>query len=111
MGFDEQVFTGGDDSSVQALIAQRLVSRSGPLPDPEDHAGFERALPGCAERIVRMAEKAQDAAIEDGHLSTRADQLEKAERNIYDYATVGLAASGHMFKEITGLRVDSFIVP
>ena len=30
-----------------------------------------------------MEEKAQDAAIEDGHLSTRADQLEKAERNIY----------------------------
>lgn len=111
MGFDGRVFAGGDDSSVQALIAQRLVSRSGPLPDPEDLAGFERALPGCAERIVRMAEKAQDAAIEDGHLSTRADQLEKAERNIYDYATVGLAASGHMFKEITGLRVDSFIVP
>ena len=73
LGLDGQVFAGGDDSAVQALIAQRIISRSGPLPDPEDLAGFERALPGCAERIVRMAEKAQDAAIEDGHLSTRAE--------------------------------------
>lgn len=74
VGLDGQVFAGGDDPAVQALIAhQRIVSRSGPLPDPEDLAGFERVLPGCAERIVRMAEKAQEAAIEDGHRSTCAE--------------------------------------
>lgn len=75
VGLDGPLLAGGDGpAEAQALIAhQRIVSRSGPLPDPEDLAGFERVLPGCAERIVRMAEKAQEAAIEDGHRSTRAE--------------------------------------
>ncbi len=29
----------------------------GPLPHPELLAGYEKASPGCAERIVEMAEK------------------------------------------------------
>jgi uncharacterized membrane protein len=38
--------------------------RSGPLPPVGDFAGYEQVLPGAAERIFAMAEKAQDAAIE-----------------------------------------------
>lgn len=33
----------------------------GPLPSPEILAGFESVLPGAAERIMKMAEKEQDA--------------------------------------------------
>ncbi len=31
-------------------------ARSGPLPPAQELAGYERALPGAADRIVRMAE-------------------------------------------------------
>ncbi len=35
------------------------ASFSGPLPPPSLFGGYERALPGSAERILRMAEKEQ----------------------------------------------------
>lgn len=37
---------------------------SGPLPHPEILKGYEEALPGTAERIIRMAEKEQDFRLE-----------------------------------------------
>lgn len=33
---------------------------SGPLPAPEDLAGYEKCCPGAAERIISMAEKEQN---------------------------------------------------
>lgn len=42
-------------------MVQMTISRqhSGPLPSPEDFAGYEAAHPGTAERILSMAERAQ----------------------------------------------------
>ena len=37
-----------------------IFSHSGPLPPPEVIAGYERALPGSADRIIRMAEREQE---------------------------------------------------
>jgi uncharacterized membrane protein len=33
-----------------------MVARGGPLPDPDLIAGYEKAMPGAAERIFKMAE-------------------------------------------------------
>jgi uncharacterized membrane protein len=42
------------------VVGQQLTvlqqTRSGPLPSPEDLARYDMVLPGCAERILRMAE-------------------------------------------------------
>ena len=38
-------------------IAVQQQSWHGPLPSPEQLARFNQVLPGCAERIVRMAEQ------------------------------------------------------
>lgn len=44
-----------------AQLLEMTVSRyhSGPLPPPEDFAGYENVHPGTAERILAMAERAQ----------------------------------------------------
>jgi uncharacterized membrane protein len=34
-------------------------SHAGPLPTPEDFAAYDQTLPGCADRIVSMAEREQ----------------------------------------------------
>lgn len=43
----------------QAIAVQVSKSHSGPLPAPEDFAEYERHCPGGADRILRMAESAQ----------------------------------------------------
>lgn len=38
-------------------MSQHIVTwKSGPIPSPEDFDGYERALPGAADRIMTMAE-------------------------------------------------------
>lgn len=45
---------------VQHVERREIVeSRSGPLPTPEDFAKYDAALPGAAERILKMAEDEQ----------------------------------------------------
>lgn len=55
--FEPPPITGETSTVVQEL----RFERSGPLPDPNELAGYEAVLPGLADRIVTMAEKAQDA--------------------------------------------------
>lgn len=50
------------DERVEILSAR--VSRSGPLPESTEFAGYENVLPGAAERIMAMAEQAANAAAE-----------------------------------------------
>ena len=47
----------------------------------------------------------------DAVFFVRADQILHARLREDDSWILGLAASGHHFKEVTGLRVDSFLVP
>lgn len=44
-------------------VALQMKSHQGPLPPPEDFAAYEQALPGAADRIMRMAEKSLEARI------------------------------------------------
>ena len=82
-------------------------------------AEFEQALalPRSAVHVSRvwlggsfLTSKAEPGDVDVVFLIC-ADRLEQAKQSDYDRAVVGFAASGHMFKEVTGLRVDSFIVP
>lgn len=57
------------DTEYQSQGAHYLVERSGPLPTVDEFGGYERILPGAADRILRMAEKSMEAS----HESTRAD--------------------------------------
>ena len=52
------------------LTAFKSELLSGPLPHPNLMAAYERSVPGSAERIIRMAEKEQEAvvAMEKGNL-------------------------------------------
>jgi len=43
----------------QAVMASRQEIRSGPLPSQQEFDGYERTLPGAAERILSMAELEQ----------------------------------------------------
>lgn len=93
---------------------------SGPTPRrAEVWAEFEQALEllRSAVHVSRvwlggsfLTSKAEPGDV-DAVFLIRADRLERAMRDDYGSKVVGLAARGHMFKEVTGLRVDSFIVP
>lgn len=41
------------------VVERYSVSKSGPLPDPEDFKKYEEALPGAADRILKIAELEQ----------------------------------------------------
>jgi uncharacterized membrane protein len=45
------------DSQVPLQSVSQSIAISGPLPSSAEFAGYERALPGTAERILSMAEK------------------------------------------------------
>lgn len=47
-----------DNPKVQSLIVQRL--HTGPIPSPDDIARYNQHIPDGANRIMAMAEKAQD---------------------------------------------------
>lgn len=51
----------------------RQKAWSGPLPDPQTLAGYEAALPGSAERILRMTELAMTGPIETNKALAMAD--------------------------------------
>lgn len=51
-----------DESPEPQLTYQQQIelTAAGPLPMPSSFGGYEKVLPGAAERILRMAEKEQD---------------------------------------------------
>lgn len=85
VGRDGQVVASVDGSSVeghadQGAPGQVVTSieshyvRIAPLPAPEEFEAYEVVLSGAADRIVSMAEKSQDAQIEDNHRAAKAEQ-------------------------------------
>jgi len=44
---------------VSRVIHQEMTRHSGLLPAPETFSAYDKVLPGAAERILTMAEKAQ----------------------------------------------------
>lgn len=54
-------------------VVEMVMAYSGPVPPPGVIAGWERELPGSADRILRMAEKQQDADIARARLKFERD--------------------------------------
>ena len=87
-----------DSTEPEGLVAQfSAESYSGPLPQPEELAGYESVLPGAADRIIAMAEKelaqrhdAERTFLELKRLSIQAD-YGRSNRGLYAGATVALA--------------------
>lgn len=60
-------------TSVEAIVKQTQVSQfSGPIPHPDQLAGYEQIMPGLANRIVTMAEvqAIHRQALEKAHMKT-----------------------------------------
>lgn len=51
------------DTAVQAIVQIASKSHRGPIPDPESFERYEKCLAGSADRILKMAEKEQDARL------------------------------------------------
>lgn len=66
----------GDEPETALAEIRHIVERQayqGPLPHPQDFAGFEEVLPGAADRILSMAEKRQQAEIDQRIMTSRAE--------------------------------------
>ena len=85
---------------VVSIAERRLeyLEHSGPLPHPEILSGYEKVLPGSADRILKMAEKQQD------HRTSIENKLVNAENQSrllglvagFLIATFGLAGSVYL---------------
>lgn len=77
MGFNGQSPSILDGRAVESVthLHELTYERSGPLPTIEEFAGYEQVLPGGADRIMTMAEKALDAEIASQRTTDRAEAL------------------------------------
>ena len=71
-----------EDSGYSRTLQVHTSKYSGPIPPPETLEGYERLLPGAAERILTMAE--QNAATIRDINTKQAAAEESTERNRHD---------------------------
>lgn len=61
---EKKLENANDSDERREIIAREFsLTKSGPLPDPEDFKKYEEVLPGSANRIMEMAEKNQQHRI------------------------------------------------
>lgn len=74
----------GDDEQLAGLTLSQTTSvyHQGPLPPAAEYAGYERAFPGSADRMLGMAERALAAGIERDLVPAR------AEARAFTFATI-----------------------
>ena len=105
---------GATLDEVRSCFAQDSSSRRA-----EVWAEFEAAL-SLLRSVVRVSRVwvggsfisvKEEPGDVDAVFFVRADQILHAQLREDDSRILELAASGHRFKEVTGLRVDSFLVP
>ena len=72
---DEDSDEAGTHPGLVVQHATAEVFRSGPLPPPEDFAAYDHALPGSADRILRMAESDLASRIAGQALESKATSL------------------------------------
>lgn len=66
-------------AATTTVAETRVVAHSGPLPSPDVLAGYDRLLPGAAERILQMAEREQNARITLDQTQLEADIEHRAQ--------------------------------
>lgn len=79
----------GDGSPVVSASLTHMEVTSGPLPSSKELAGYEQALPGAADRILRMAEDSLHSEIDSQKriVEIYADDR-KAENWVYKFTAV-----------------------
>lgn len=85
---------------------------SGPIPPPQALREFEEVCPGLADRIVRMAEKTQDANIRDidnRHKETTIGQISGLVASL-SMAVVAIVALLKNFPSVAGIVCSTTIV-
>jgi uncharacterized membrane protein len=77
---------------------ERRLEYSGPLPHPEILGGYEKVLPGSADRVFKMAEKQQDHRISIENKLVNAENQRGFAGLIFGFliATCGLAGSVYL---------------
>ena len=85
-GVSNQVL-GPHPQGSQIIVEQTQIS--GPIPSPEIIAGYEKTLPGSADRIIKMAEKEQE----------HRHRMERTNSKM----TVGIIVLGQIFGVMIGL--------
>jgi uncharacterized membrane protein len=92
----------------QVTLTYQHSEYSAPIPPPELLAGYERALPGCAERIVAMAEKEQSHRhdMQKKELEARLKMMQRGQYFAFGLGAVGMIGGltlVGMSKPIVGL--------
>jgi uncharacterized membrane protein len=82
------------DKQLQAVSQQ--IRYSGPLPTASEFAGYEQAMPGAAERILKMAEEQQSHrhAVENKALEGSLKSRNKGQNMAFVIALASLVAVG-----------------
>lgn len=92
----------------ERILAYREELFVGPLPHPELLAGYDRACPGSAERIVAMAEKQADHRRSLEHLVLAANIRTEHRGQLLAFSVTVLVCGGGIYllsqgQDITGL--------
>lgn len=83
-GQDDQILLSPGDHRVD-VVAASSVHHQGPLPLADQFDGYERTLTGAADRILTMAEQAQQAHIELEHRQMDLDeQIHTSARRVFE---------------------------
>jgi len=96
------------ERKVELLARYFAVSHSGPLPPPNTLAGYEKVLPGAAERILSMAEK-QAGHRQSLEKTTVRSRIRNEDRGLYLGFLLALASLGvggyaiHLGQGLVGL--------
>lgn len=90
----------------ELLLAQRQTMFAGPLPPDGMLAGYEKALPGSADRIVKMAEKEQDHR----HSADEYSQLQASKHDQYEFDYLRRSQMFALVIAIFGLAVSACII-
>ena len=105
---DDRASTEVIERKVELLARYFAVSHSGPLPPPNTLAGYEKVLPGAAERILSMAEK-QAGHRQSLEKTTVRSRIHNEDRGLYLGFLLALASLGvggyaiHLGQGLVGL--------
>lgn len=89
------VVRGRRGAAVQRVVSVMHEYYQGPVPHPQHLREFEEICPGTAERLVRMAEKQQDANIEITRNSQNAENRDRTLGMVFGFLSFcGLIVGG-----------------
>ena len=93
---------------VSRVIHQEMTRHSGPLPAPETFSAYDKVLPGAAERILTMAEKAQSHRheMERTHLKLSAKMVARGQWFALLLGLAGLCWGGTLL--LADKRIEGF---